>query len=274
MGNQPDKKFTWVIKNFSSLQSEKIYSDQFVVGGCKWRLLAFPKGNDKANHFSLYLVVADYNILPIGWRRHVKASFTIVNQFSDKLSQLGETQPWFDRKSPDWGFTEMIALTELKARKGFLVNDELIIVVKVYVLEVVGKLDVSEESSPVIETIDVKGFQVESVNRLFERHQDIASKLRPKNPFMKTAYMNLLLGLTRTMCQSPQEVSKDDIAEQYAALAYLKEAGFKLDWLEKKLDKVKEKKEKEEALKEKCSDLEAQMKKVKAELLAARAPLS
>jgi len=38
MGNdQADKKkFSWVIKNFSSLQSEKIYSDQFVIDGCRW----------------------------------------------------------------------------------------------------------------------------------------------------------------------------------------------------------------------------------------------
>ncbi|ESQ30825.1 hypothetical protein EUTSA_v10011981mg [Eutrema salsugineum] len=253
MGNQTDKKFTWVIKNFSSLHPEKIYSDQFVVGGCKWRLLAFPKGNNNDNWFSLYLVVADYNFLPIEWRRHVKVSFTIVNQFSDKLSQLKKPQPcpWLNQESPYWGFKEMITLTELNAKKGFMVNDELKIVVKVEVLEVVGRLEGKrQESSPVIETIDVKGFQVlpshvESVNRLFKRHQDIASKLRAKNPFMKMAYMNLLLGLTQTM----------------------------LDWLEIKLDKVKEKKEKEEALKQKCSNLEAQMVKAKAELLAARAPL-
>lgn len=38
MGNEKaDKKFTWVIKNFSSnLPSEFINSDKFVVGGCKW----------------------------------------------------------------------------------------------------------------------------------------------------------------------------------------------------------------------------------------------
>lgn len=36
MGNQVDKKFTWVIKDFCSLRSEIIYSEEFVIGGCKW----------------------------------------------------------------------------------------------------------------------------------------------------------------------------------------------------------------------------------------------
>ena len=71
-----------------------------------------------------------------------------------------ETQQWFDKNAPDWGFTEMISLTELHAEEGLLMNGELTVVAKVEVLEVVGKLDVSEESSPVIETIDVNGFQV------------------------------------------------------------------------------------------------------------------
>ncbi|CAA7048061.1 unnamed protein product [Microthlaspi erraticum] len=265
MENQTDKKITWVIKNFSTLTSKKIFSDEFVVSGCRWRLMAFPKGNNKPNHLSLYLVVADSKSLPLGWRRHAKFSFTIVNQFSDQLSQTEELQKWYDQKTPDWGFTNIISLTKLHAGEGFLVNGDVIVAVKVDVLEVVGKLDVWEESSPVMETIDVNGFQVlpcqvESVKRLFERHVDIASKFRAKNPFLKTACMNVLLSLTQTMCQSPQEISKDDLAGQYAALSYLKDSGFELGWLEKKLDKRK------------YTDLEAQLDKVEDELFVARAP--
>ena len=71
-----------------------------------------------------------------------------------------ETQQWFDKNAPDWGFTEMISLTELHAEEGLLRNGELTVVAKVEVLEVVGKLDVSKESSPIMKTIDVNGFQV------------------------------------------------------------------------------------------------------------------
>ncbi|XP_056857883.1 MATH domain and coiled-coil domain-containing protein At2g05410-like [Raphanus sativus] len=293
MEKQSDKKITWMIKTFSSLQSEIVQSDIVVVGRCRWRLKAYPKGDNKAYHFSLYLGVADSEYLPLGWRRHAKFSLTVVNQFTEKLSQLGETQQWFDKTNPVWGFSEMISLDELHDKEGFLVNGEVKIVVKVDVLEVQGKVDVSEESSPVMETIDVNGFQVlpwqvESVNRMFEKHQDIASNFRPKNPYLKTAYMNVLLSLTQTICHSPWEISNDDLAEEYAALSYLTAEGFQLDWLGKKLDEVKEKKQKEKAclaqlqeleeelkpLKRKYSEMEAQMDKVKAELSAAKYPVS
>ncbi|CAG7896906.1 unnamed protein product [Brassica rapa] len=257
MEKQSDKKITWVIKTFSSLHSEKVHSDIFVVGRCRWCLKAYPKGNKKANHLSLYLAVANSEYLPFGWKRHAKFSFTVVNQFSYKLSRLGGDcflvilMHIISRE----GSSGMISLSELHDKEGFLVNGEVKIVLKVDVLEVQGKVDVSEESLPVMETIDVNGFHVLP---------------------------------SQTLCQSPWEISKDDLAEEYAALSYLAAAGFQLDWLGKKLDEVKEKKKKgksclaqlqemEEELKplrRKYSEMEAQMDKLKAELSAAKYPVS
>ena len=118
-----DNKFTWVIKDFSSLQSRKIYSDEFLIGGCKWYenfififlvlfyvhvikiclgansffffftvrcLIAYPKGS-KVDSLSLYLGVADHESLPLGWTRNAKFSLKLVNQFSDKSSILRGT---------------------------------------------------------------------------------------------------------------------------------------------------------------------------------------
>ncbi|KAG7561306.1 MATH/TRAF domain [Arabidopsis thaliana x Arabidopsis arenosa] len=305
MGNdQADKKkFTWVIKNFSSLQSEKIYSDQFVIDGCRWRLLAFPKGNSiKSDHLSLYLEVAESESLPCGWRRHAQFFFTIVNHIPGKFSQRKETTHWFCEKVPDWGFTNMFPLNELKAKdSGFLVNGDLKIIVEIEVLEVIGLLNVSESM------MDVNGFhvlpsQVKYVKSLFEIHPDIASKFRIKNQYLKTGYMNVLLSLIETVRRSPKEISKADLDDAYVALESLTDYGFKLDWLKKNLDQVSEKKEKEEAgetrrkeieeelkdlklkcsglethlekVKRKCSDLEGQLLEQKAEVLAAIAPLS
>lgn len=129
--------------------------------------------------------------------------------------------------------------------------------------------------------------QVKSVNRLFERHPDIASKFSIKNQSLKTAYMNVLLCLNETLHQSPKEISEDDLSDAKTTLAYIKNVGFKLDWLENKLDELFQKK-KEEAdkirmqkieeefkdLKQKCSNLEALLKKEKTGVLAARAPFS
>ncbi|XP_006300210.2 MATH domain and coiled-coil domain-containing protein At2g05410 [Capsella rubella] len=293
MQTKVETTITWVIKNFSSLQSEPIYSDNFVAGGCKWRLKAYPKGNKSANHLSLYLDVSDNESLPIGWRRHAKFSLTIVNKFPENFSQRKECQHWFEHKAPDWGFIEIISLTKLNDEEGFLVNGELTVVAKIEVLEVVGKLYVPESSSPVTVTTYVNGFQilpsqVESVKSLFARNQDLVSKFRQKNPYLKTAYMNVLLSINQTLCQSPLKLSNDGISNASAALAYLKEAGLEVDWLEKKLVEVKDIKKKEEAclirlkemddqvtpLKRKLLDLEAQIDKEKVELLAARTHLS
>ncbi|XP_024012757.1 MATH domain and coiled-coil domain-containing protein At3g58270 [Eutrema salsugineum] len=318
MGKEVDKKFSWVIKNFCSVRAKKIYSDEFVVDGCKWRLLAFPKGNN-VECLSLYLDVACSESLPSGWKRNALLRLSIVNQVSEKLSETKATQHWFDATSSDWGFTSMFPLSKLHDKDGgFLVNGELNIVASVDVLEVIGKLDVPDESeeatkslskleeddgakssdfleeaSPVKESMDVNEFQVlpsqvESVSRILERHPDIASKLRPKNQHLRSANMSVLLSLIETLCQSTQELSKDDLADAEAALEYLTKAGLNLNWLEEKLEQVSAKKEKEEAgetrmqeieeelkdLKLKCSNLEAQLEKEKEVVSLARASLS
>ncbi|KAL0724717.1 hypothetical protein Bca4012_039316 [Brassica carinata] len=195
---------------------------------------------------------------------------------------------------------------------GFLVDGDLIIVAEVDVLEVIGKLDVPyeteeeteslskvEEEDGGVEAIDflhsteVNGFQVlhsqvESVSRIFEIHPDIASQFRPKNQHLRTAYINVLLSLIKTLCQSTRELSKNDLNDAYASLAYLTDAGLSLDWLEEKLEEMTEKKEKQEAsekrlqeieeelkdLKQKFSNLEAELVKEKADVSVARAPLS
>ncbi|XP_023643804.1 MATH domain and coiled-coil domain-containing protein At3g58410-like [Capsella rubella] len=153
MTKQVGKKFVWLIQNFSSLQSEKfIYSDPVLIGGYKWRLCAYPKGNQVADHFSLFLQVVDYKSLPSVWRRFVKYRLTIVPQPGKTLVQR-KSHRWFDKMGFNWGYGLMIPLTKLQNKdEGFLVNGELTIVAEVDVLEVVGTVDASgksiESSSP------------------------------------------------------------------------------------------------------------------------------
>ncbi|CAH8305954.1 unnamed protein product [Eruca vesicaria subsp. sativa] len=239
MGNEAEKKFTWVIKNFSSLESKSVHSDIFVVGRCKWRLGAFPRGVDNdSSCLSLYLFVSNHNFLPSGWRRHAKFSFTVVNQIPGEVSQLRETQYWFDEKNSIWGFPSMIHLFDLNAsNSGFLVNDELKIIAEVDVLEVVGELDIQVVTTDIV---DINGFQVlasqvEAVNSLFKKHPNIASNVRAENPHLRTTYMNVLLGLTKILCKSSKELSNSDLSEAYSALGFVIKAGFKLDWLEEAL---------------------------------------
>ncbi|KAF2593362.1 hypothetical protein F2Q70_00044075 [Brassica cretica] len=232
-----DKKFTWVIKDFSSLQSVNILSDIFVVRGCKWQLNAY-KGNKVQNFLSLFLEVAGYGSLPSGWRRHARFRLIVVNQRSETLSRQLEGQNWFEEKANGWGFQSMLSLDEINAKdSGFLVNKELKIVVEIELLEVIGKVDVNG--------FHLLSSEVESVSRMFEKHPETASEVHLKNPNLRTGYMSLLLSLIDTLCQSPHKLPKDDLGEAYYALESLTDAGFKLDWLEKKISQVSERKEKE-----------------------------
>lgn len=123
---------------------------------------------------------------------------------------------------------------------------------------------------------------------MFEKHPKTASEVHLKNPNIRTGYMNLLLCLIDTLRQSPQELPNDDLDEAHYALESLTDAGFNLDWLEKKISQVSEMKEKAKDgeirrqeieielkdLKQKCSDVEAQLGKEKSMALAAKTPFS
>ncbi|XP_023643802.1 MATH domain and coiled-coil domain-containing protein At3g58410 isoform X1 [Capsella rubella] len=307
MAKQDGKKIVWVIKNFSSLQSEEcIYSDPVLIGDCKWRLCACPKGDGNIdNYFYLFVEVADDESLPSGWKRFVKFQLNISQPGKSVVSKR---QVWFDNESCSWGFQTMIPLTKLHdKKKGFVVDGELTIVASVDVLEVIGTLDASEESiessrplkkmklsnddnnveaSSVKESIVVNGFQVlssqvESVRCIFERHPDIAVDFRAKSQHIRTTCMSFLLSLIETLCKSLEEISNEDFVDANIALTCLKDVNFKVDWLEKKLDQVKENKEKEQSALAQLQETEESILKLKqkaeeqkAVLLATRTTLS
>ncbi|KAK4765694.1 hypothetical protein SAY86_026784 [Trapa natans] len=133
----PSGRFTWTIECFSRLNVKKQYSDTFVVGGYKWRILIFPKGNN-VDHLSIYLDVADSTTLPYGWSRYAQFSLAVINQSHNKLSVRKETQHQFNTRESDWGFTSFMPLSELyNAGRGYLVNDTCIIEAEVAVRRIV-----------------------------------------------------------------------------------------------------------------------------------------
>ncbi|CAD5324875.1 unnamed protein product [Arabidopsis thaliana] len=250
------EKFTWVIKNFSSLQSQYIKSDIFVIGGCKWCLLAYPNGKQNASYLSLYLDGPTLKTLPCGCRRRIRFRLTVVNQLSENLSRRGEGKRWFDKKLPLCGMRLY--------GDGGAVSSHL-----------------HKETS----SVDVNGFQVlpsqaESVKRIFERHPYMALEFRAKNQQLRASCINVLLNLIETMCMSLQNLSIADLGQTEQALTYLKNSGFKVDWLERKLEEVTEKKIQEhigksrmqgleedlKVFKKKCSEIEALLEKEKEEL--------
>ncbi|KAL0337100.1 UNVERIFIED_CONTAM: Ubiquitin carboxyl-terminal hydrolase 12 [Sesamum calycinum] len=130
-------RFTWTIENFSRLNMKKLYSDVFVVGGYKWRVLIFPKGNN-VDYLSMYLDVADSSSLPYGWSRYAQFSLAVVNQMNNKYTIKKDTQHQFNQRESDWGFTSFMPLSELyDPNKGYLVNDTCVVEADVAVRKVI-----------------------------------------------------------------------------------------------------------------------------------------
>ncbi|KAK4743047.1 hypothetical protein SAY87_001048 [Trapa incisa] len=133
----PSGRFTWKIDNFSRLNVKKLYSDTFVIGGYKWRILIFPKGNN-VDHLSIYLDVADSTSLPYGWSRYAQFSLAVINQAQNRYSVRKETQHQFNARESDWGFTSFMPLAELyNLTRGYIVHDTCIIEADVAVRKIV-----------------------------------------------------------------------------------------------------------------------------------------
>ncbi|KAI8006041.1 Ubiquitin carboxyl-terminal hydrolase 12 [Camellia lanceoleosa] len=123
----PSARFTWTIENFARLNTKKLYSEVFYVGGYKWRVLIFPKGNN-VDHLSMYLDVADSATLPYGWSRYAQFSLAVVNQIHNKFTVRKDTQHQFNARESDWGFTSFMPLSELyDPSRGYLVNDTVVV---------------------------------------------------------------------------------------------------------------------------------------------------
>ncbi|XP_042049769.1 ubiquitin C-terminal hydrolase 12-like isoform X3 [Salvia splendens] len=133
----PSARFTWKIENFSKVNMKKQYSEVFHVGGFKWRILTFPKGNN-VDHLSMYLDVADSSALPYGWSRYAQFSLSVINQIHSKFTIRKDTQHQFNSRESDWGFTSFMPLSDLyDPGRGYLVNDTCIIEADVAVRKVV-----------------------------------------------------------------------------------------------------------------------------------------
>ncbi|NP_001346281.1 Ubiquitin carboxyl-terminal hydrolase 12 [Zea mays] len=133
----PISRFTWTIENLSRVSTKKLYSEIFVVGGYKWRILIFPRGNN-VEFLSMYLDVADSGVLPYGWTRYAQFSLSVVNQIHNKFTIRKETQHQFSARESDWGFTSFMPLGELyNHSRGYLVNDTCIVEAEVAVCKVV-----------------------------------------------------------------------------------------------------------------------------------------
>ncbi|KAJ1404792.1 TRAF-like [Sesbania bispinosa] len=100
LDNLPSGRFTWTINDFSRLP-EKVYSSSFFVGGHKWRILLFPKGNN-VDYLSMYLDVTDSETMPHGWSRPAHFSLAVVNQVNNNYTIRKDIALVDEEVRPQW----------------------------------------------------------------------------------------------------------------------------------------------------------------------------
>ncbi|XP_010419487.1 PREDICTED: MATH domain and coiled-coil domain-containing protein At2g42470-like [Camelina sativa] len=211
--------FTFEMDNFSEKESV-IRTPNFLSGGCEWYVKVHPKGDHIDDHLSMYLCVADPESLRFGWKRRAAFSILLLNQSGQELYRKDEPfDQLFCAEIPQMGWPKAVPLEKLH-EKGFLENNKLILNVQVKVAQV------DDEGS------------VTSVSWIFVEHPNFAVNFKPKNQLLKTAYMNILLGLIETLKKPLHSITDTELNNAESDFIELTEAGFNLDWLKIKLDEV------------------------------------
>lgn len=121
--NTKDKmleKFTWTIRNFSTIDSNELYSDSFFLDNHTWclieflciyyiyctlnwlsficlikfcnfnfrRILIFPKGNN-VDYLSIYLDAGgDPSNLPHDWNKYAYFKLALINQVNERMNKI------------------------------------------------------------------------------------------------------------------------------------------------------------------------------------------
>ncbi|ORX87688.1 cysteine proteinase [Anaeromyces robustus] len=139
-----DKKvYTWTIPQWSvALDREKLFSKTFEVGGCKWKLLLFPKGVTRNNIVSvfLYSVNANDENCPQSWYACSHFGLALANPYEKKIFIKKEAHHRFTTKENDWGFQQFIKTNDLyKVRgntgKSLIENDTLSVIAYIRVIK-------------------------------------------------------------------------------------------------------------------------------------------
>lgn len=115
-------------------QRTSVHSPSFTSheGSCSWKLCLFPYGNG-SHSLALYLVPADVTSLPVGWSRKISFELSVVNATDAEKSVIKEAEHTFSRKVVDWGYRDLIELSQLHAPEGgFIVDGKMVISAKIW----------------------------------------------------------------------------------------------------------------------------------------------
>ncbi|KAL0751189.1 hypothetical protein Bca101_033192 [Brassica carinata] len=206
MENQKMTRFSFEIDNFWE-KVDLIRSPIFLSGGCEWFVGVFPKGRNVEDHYlSVYLCVANPETLRLGWKRRASFSFILLNQSGKELGRNPGKKIYYylllcmcSVLTPKTGGrSKELPLKKLK-EKGSLENSKLIVKVDIQVHEVVDEGGITGK-----EMVDYLGFRI--------LYSQLFKKFRRSNQFVRKAYMNLLLGLIKTLNKPPHSFTDTELS--------------------------------------------------------------
>ncbi|KAG5596714.1 hypothetical protein H5410_037946 [Solanum commersonii] len=139
-------KREWKICNFSKL-GENWISEEFTVGGYKWKLSLYPKGNanNKGCDISIFLKSVDakdfdhHEKVKVNGSLNLKDQTNVANFYMEFLRDEYHYDSianciWFSTTIRSWGFPGFMPLTQLRdQKKGYLVNDCIVVEVELKV---------------------------------------------------------------------------------------------------------------------------------------------
>ena len=126
-----------MVQGVTAMASNVPGSDSSCTGlsggaSCSWKLCLFPYGNG-SHSLALYLVPADVTSLPVGWSRKISFELSVVNATDAEKSVIKEAEHTFSRKVVDWGYRDLIELSQLHAPEGgFIVDGKMVISAKIW----------------------------------------------------------------------------------------------------------------------------------------------
>ncbi|XP_062146905.1 uncharacterized protein LOC133854671 isoform X2 [Alnus glutinosa] len=168
----PPTHYTFKIESFSNIlaifpadKEEKYESDVFESGGYKWRLSLYPNGRKECNgrgHISLYLVIAETDSLPLGWKVNAICRLFVLDQVRGEYLTLQDANSevrLFHTMKTDWGFAQFLSLCDFcDPSNGYLIDDSCVFGAEVFVTNYTGKGECLSMLSPPITGIRTWSF--------------------------------------------------------------------------------------------------------------------
>ncbi|KAL1213641.1 TNF receptor-associated factor-like protein [Cardamine amara subsp. amara] len=119
----PRPKFSWPLKNFSTLKEDVYTSNRFSMGGKQWVVELYPKGTSEAagKWLSIYVNLVDSETLKPDEKTFKQAHVRVLDPLGSKHF-ASQTNRWHKESCMSWGWDEFLSLAEL--RKTYLDKED------------------------------------------------------------------------------------------------------------------------------------------------------